>query len=104
MFNSDIENEILDKGKENGSEVSTFSIPDDFRNSVENIQIDNRNKLIFTHLNINSLRNKFDLLSEQIKGSIDKLMISQTKLDDMFPEGQFLMEGYHARFRFDFNK
>ena len=59
------------------------------------------NKLILAHLNINSLRNKFDLLHEQIKGSIDTLMIFETKLDDRFPDGQFLIEGYHAPFRFD---
>ena len=33
-------------------------------------------KIILAHLNVNSLRNKFDLLREQIKGSIDTLMIS----------------------------
>ena len=53
----------------------------------------NMNKLIFGHLNINSLRNKFDLLSKQVKCSIDILMVSETKLDDSIPEGQFLMEG-----------
>ena len=52
-------------------------------------------------MNINSLRNKFDLLHEQIKGSIDTLMIFENKLDDSFPDGQFLIEGYHAPFRFD---
>ena len=42
------------------------------------------NKLIFGHLNINSLRNKFDLLSEQVKGSIDILMVPETKFDGSF--------------------
>ena len=32
------------------------------------------------------------------------LMISETKLDDSFPDDQFLTEGYHAPFRFDRNK
>ena len=62
------------------------------------------NKLIFGHLNINSLRNKFDLLSEQVKGSIDILMVSGTELDDSFPESQFLIEGFHSPFRFDRNR
>ena len=31
-------------------------------------------------------------------------MISETKLDDSFPDGQFLIEGCHAPFRFDRNK
>ena len=30
------------------------------------------------------------MLSDQIKGSIDVLMISKTKLDESFPNGNFL--------------
>ena len=56
---------------------------------------------IFVSVNINSLRNKFDLLSEEGKGSIDILMVSETKLDDSFLEGQFLIEVFHSPFRFD---
>ena len=62
------------------------------------------NKLIFGHLNINSIKNKSDLLSEQVKGYIDVLVVSETKLDDSFPEGQFLIEGFHSSFRFDRNR
>ena len=61
------------------------------------------NKVIVGHLNINSLRNKFDLFSEQVKDSIDILMVSETKLDDSFPEAQFLIEGFHSPFRFIFD-
>ena len=47
------------------------------------------NKLIFGHLNINnSLRNKLDLLSKEVKGSIDIFTVSETYWDDSFPEGQ----------------
>ena len=69
-----------------------------------NIRFGNINKLIFGHLNINSLRNKFDLLCEQTKGSIDIFMISETKLHGSFRQGQFLVEGFHSPFRFDRNK
>ena len=62
------------------------------------------NKIIFAHLNVNSLKNKFDLLSEQINDSIDILLISKTKLDDSFPDSQFFIEGYHAPFRFNRSK
>ena len=31
-------------------------------------------------------------------------MVSQTKLDDSFSEGQFLIEGFHSPFRFRHNK
>ena len=30
-------------------------------------------------------------------------MISETKLDESFPSGQFLLDGYSAPFRFDKN-
>ena len=43
------------------------------------------------------------MLSEMIKGFVDMFMISETKLDDSFPGGQFFIEGYHTPFRFDRN-
>ena len=52
----------------------------DAKKALRNVIISNINRLIFGHLNINSLRNKFDLLCEQIKGSIDIFMISETEL------------------------
>ena len=60
--------------------------------------------MVFGHLNINSLRTKFDFLCEQIEGSIDVFMISESKLDDSFPHGQFLIDRFHTRFKFDCNK
>ena len=62
------------------------------------------NKIIVGQLNINSIRNKFDFLAQQVKGNIDILMISETKLDESFPVGQFLIDGYSVPFRFDRNK
>ena len=56
---------------------------------LKSIRIRNLNKIVIGHLNINSLRNKFDFLVTQVKGYIDILMISETKLDESFPIGQF---------------
>ena len=56
------------------------------------------NKIAVGHLNINSLKNKFDFLSHQVPGNIDILMISETKLDESFPPGQFLLDGYSVPF------
>ena len=39
----------------------------------------NLNKLVFAHLNINSIRNKFELLSEQVRGNADILMVSELR-------------------------
>ena len=49
----------------------------------------NVGRLIFGQLNINSIRTKFELLKDQIKGNIDVLMISETQIEDTFPHGQF---------------
>ena len=43
------------------------------------------------------------MVSELIKGFVDVFMISETKLDHSFPEGQFFIDGYHAPFRYDRN-
>ena len=63
----------------------------------------NLNRLVLAHININSIRNKFDTLVQQITNNIDILMISETKLDNSFPEGQFLIPGYSSPYRFDRN-
>ena len=68
---------------------------------LKNICNSNVNKLTFGHLNINYLRNKFDQLTEMVKGFVDIFLISESKLDDSFPEGQFTIDDYHAPFRFD---
>ena len=52
----------------------------DGKKALKDIRVSNMNKLLFGHLNIKSLRNKFDLFSEPVKGSIDILMVSETKL------------------------
>ena len=74
------------------------------KKALKNIRISNIKKLIFGNLTINSLRNKFDLLCEQVKGSIDIFTISETKLGDSFPHSQFLIECFYSPFRFDCNK
>ena len=56
-----------------------------------------------THLNINSLRFKFDSLVQKITGNVGIFMISETKLENSFPEGQFLIEGYWKPYRIDRN-
>ena len=61
------------------------------------------NKIIVGQLNINSIRNKFDFLAQQVKGNTDILMISEIKLDESFPVGQFMIDGYSVPLRFDRN-
>ena len=54
-------------------------------------------------ININSIRNKFDILKELICDKVDILMVSETKLDSSFPDAQFLINGYSKPYRLDRN-
>ena len=53
----------------------------------------NVDKIIFAHLNINSVRNELDQQNDMIEGYIDVLMISESNLDNNFTDGKFLIEG-----------
>ena len=61
------------------------------------------NRVVTGHVNIDSIRNKFDMLSSMVKDNIDILMVSETKLDSSFPQVQFRIEGYVPPFRYDKN-
>ena len=67
------------------------------------LRASNPDKLVFAHLNINSIRNKLEMLSGQIKGNIDVLLVSETKIDDTFPNGNFLIDGLSTPYRLDRN-
>ena len=58
------------------------------------LRVSNVNRLIIGHLNINSIRNKFESLKLIMKGIIDILVITESKLDDSFPASQFIIDGY----------
>ena len=49
--------------------------------------------VIFGHLNMNSLRNKFDSISELIKGKGDIFLINETELDESFASNQLALSG-----------
>lgn len=73
-------------------------------NILSKLKSNHPNRLIIGHLNINSLRHKFDFLRHEINGKIDILMISETKLDSSFPIAQFSIEGFSTPYRLDRNK
>ena len=84
---------------------SLDSSPDDPPfSSLKSVRRKNLSRIIFALLNINSLRNRFDTLVHQIKGNDDVFVISETKLDESFPEGQFKIPEFATPFRRDRNK
>ena len=50
--------------------------------------------LIIGHLNTNSVRNKFSTLQQTVLNKTDILLLSETKIDDSFPNSQFFAEGF----------
>ena len=68
------------------------------------LRLKNSNKVIIGHININSLRNKFELLTEMVWHKVDLLMISETKLHSLFRNTQFYMKSYSKPYRLDRNK
>ena len=54
--------------------------------------------ILIGHLNINSLRNKFEILVPSIAVTLDILMIYETKFDESYPVSQFLIPGSKTLF------
>lgn len=71
---------------------------------LREIRVKHVNNVIIGHLNINSLRYKFNALCTIMQGHLDILVIGETKLDDTFPEAQFLIPGYKKPYRLDRNE
>ena len=73
-------------------------------NILKKIKLSNVNRLVIGHININSLRNKFESLKMLIIGNIDILVITESKLDESFTTQQFAIEGYLLPYRIDRNE
>ena len=52
-------------------------------------------------LDINSIRDKFEMRNEVAGNKIDILLISDAKLDDTFSLNQFILEGFTPPYRLD---
>ena len=61
----------------------------------------NPQNIIFSYININSFRNKFDNLCDLISKNVDILSVAETNLDPSFPNSQFLIPGFHEPMRLD---
>ena len=88
---SERESNILETLYRNLSRKNNFTSS---KEKLNNLRLKNLNRLTSAHLNINSLGNKFDSLSDIIENNINILMISERELDSSFPNGQFQIHGY----------
>ena len=59
-----------------------------------NLRSKNPKSIIFSYININSFRNKFENLCDIVGNNVDVLSIAETQLDSSFPNAQFLLPGF----------
>ena len=71
------------------------------RMRLRTLRIKNSNKVTIANVNINPLKNKFEMLSLLCHEVIDIPMICETKIDDSFPTEVFIIEGYSTICRLD---
>ena len=98
--------EMLDENTSNflsqKSPTYEFSTLDETVKEEEGVKSSlNLNRLIFGQININSIRNTFELLFSLVSNNIDVLLISETKIDNTFPVSQFYVPGYSVPYRID---
>ena len=106
IFPGAIIDDMYDLGNSENSDKSsinqlngTYSEETLKSDALNEIRKKNPNRIIIAHLNINSIRNKFEMLKEVVGNKIDVLLISETKLDDTFPLNQFILEGFTPPYR-----
>ena len=55
------------------------------------------------HVNINSLRKKFEMLQQIVQDKLNIFLVSETKADPSFLSSQFATEGFGVPFQLDKN-
>ena len=81
--------------------INTIKANYNFKTKLKDIRIANLNRIDISHININSIRNKFELLAEAVTGNADILIVTETKIDESFPTSQFIIPGFTSPYRFD---
>ena len=62
-----------------GQWIITYkSVGNNFNDTLKKIRIKNLNRAIISQININSIKNRIELLLEAVLGNIDIFMVSQT--------------------------
>ena len=83
--------------------VTPYKYSVDTKLFLKDLRASYLNNIIKGHLNINSLRNKFEIFSSVIADTFDIFMLSETKLKDTFTSAQFSVNGLFVPQRHDCN-
>ena len=93
--------EHFDQNNKLGAQRFVTTVKDTAYSILTDIRKRNPKRIIIGHLNINSIRNKIEMLSDLMKQRLDLLLISETKIDQSFPTNQFCIPGFSPPFRLD---
>ena len=93
---------IHQESEESKSREVSYS-SEDFLSLLRDISRKNMNRIKIGQLNINSIRNKSNLLVPAVVRNLNILLITETKIDSSFPEGQFEIDAFTTPYRVDRN-
>ena len=68
---------------------------------LKQLKLKNVNRIIYAHINISSLRDKFEQLKSMITSVVDIVVITETKLGKSFTGAQFLLNRFSKPYRLD---
>ena len=66
--------------------INTVTTNDDFKTKLKDIRITNLNRIVISHINVNSIRNNFELLAEVVMGNVIFLWLLKQKLMNRFQQ------------------
>ena len=93
----------IGRADENSTDTSEVPTNLEGQDMLHKLRIKNLGRIVIGSLNVNSLVGKFDELKIKVKGKVDILILTETKLDHSFPTAQFYIEGYKCPYRQDRN-
>ena len=70
---------------------------------LKKIRIENINRVIISHLNVNFFAVKIDSIRTIVSGNIDIMVFSETKIDASYPTTQLKIDGFKKPYRLDRN-
>ena len=97
----------LSLGDESDCSMNNEDVPQldndktDVYSILKDLRIKNLDRILIGSLNINSIRNKFHMLTDFVVGHLDFLLIVESKLDDSFPNSSLKLPGFLTPFRRD---
>ena len=104
LSNEQHENDRINSSNYNFSISDIAAISFIVNSVLRHLRLNHHQQVAIGHLNINSIRNKFDLMKIMLTRVIDISMITETKFDDSFPASQFEIDDFSRPFRLDRNK